>query len=214
MSANQLRENLITDDFGFLRYMYGIRTALQNAGAMMDYGTIVAGNVGYRPRFENQNAAMMVMGSWYIGELASRAGFNWGMAPVPQMPGFTEIRTMGNVTPVGIPVRARNVEEAWRFIEWSTGEAGALILAEAGIPSAFKNDRVMNTFFNLPGMPTDALSRRAFNPDSVMTEWPMHPLSGTIDSILNQEHQLILVGESTIEAGIRRMGERAAREIR
>jgi len=213
LSANQLRQNLITDDFSFLRYMYEIRLAMQNAGAIMPLGTIMAANVGYRPRFENENAAMIIMGSWYIGELADRATFNWGIAPVPQMPGSTEIRTMGNVTPVGIPVNARNAEEAWRFIEWSTGEGGALILAEAGIPSAFKNDRVNNTFFNLPGMPTDALSRRAFNPDSVMTEWPMHPLSGAIDAILNQEHQLIMVGEATIDAGIRRMGERAAREL-
>ena len=121
---------------------------------------------------------------------------------------------MGNPTPIGIPAGARNVEEAWRFIEFATGEPGALILAEMGIPSAFKNDRVLNTFFNLPGMPTDPLSRRAFNPDFVSTEWPMNPLSGAIDSILNQEHQLILVGEATIDAGIRRMGERAAREIR
>lgn len=179
----------------------------------MDYGTIVAGNVGYRPRFEMENAAMMIMGSWYIGELASRAEFNWGIAPVPQMPGAREIRTMGSVTPVGIPVSAKNIDEAWRYIEWSTGEAGALILAEAGIPSAFKNDRVLNTFFNLPGMPTDSLSRRAFNPDSVSIEWPMHPLSGEIDSILNQEHQLIMVGESTIDAGLRRMGERTSRVI-
>ena len=214
LSAAQLQENLITDNFGFLRYMYGIRTAMQNAGAIMDYGTIVAGNVGYRPRFEEQYAAMLVMGSWYLGELAERADFNWGIAPVPQMPGATEVRTMGNVTPVGISTRARNPEEAWRFIEWSTGEAGAMILAEVGIPSAFKNDRVTNTFFNLPGMPTDAVSRRAFNPDSVSPEWPMSPLSGVIDSILNQEHQLIMVGESTVEEGLRRMGERAGAEIR
>ena len=215
LSAVQLQQNLITDDFGFLRYMYQIRTAMQNAGSIMDYGTIVAGNVGYRPRFENQLAAMMIMGSWYIGELADRATFNWGIAPVPQMPGSTGgIRTMGNPTPIGIPTGARNVEEAWRFIEFATGEAGALILAELGIPSAFKNDRVNNTFFNLPGMPTDPLSRRAFNPDFVYTEWPMNPLSGAVDSILNQEHQLILVGEATIDDGIRRMGERAAREIR
>ena len=213
LSANQLQRSLITDDFSFLRYMYQIRTAMQNAGAIMDLGTIMAANVGYRPRFEMQNAAMIIMGSWYIGELADRATINWGIAPVPQMPGATEVRTMGNVTPIGIPVSARHVEEAWRFIEWSTGEGGALILAEAGIPSAFKNDMVNNTFFGLPGMPTDALSRRAFNPDSVLTEWPMHPLSGAIDAILNQEHQLIMVGESSIDEGIRRMGERAAREL-
>jgi multiple sugar transport system substrate-binding protein len=213
MSAVQLRANQITDDFSWLRHMYEVRLAMQNAGAIMDYGTIVAANVGYRPRFENQNAAMMIMGSWYIGELADRADFNWGIAPVPQMPGATEIRTMGNVTPVGIPIGARHVEEAWRFIEWSTGEAGAMILANVGIPSAFKNDMVTTTFFNLPGMPTDALSRRAFNPDSVSPEWPMHPLSGVIDSILNQEHQLILAGESSIDEGLRRMGERAAVEL-
>ena len=213
MSAVQLRANQISNDFSFLRYMYQIRTAMQNAGAIMDYPTIVAANVGYRPRFEEQLAAMMVMGSWYLGELADRATFNWGIAPVPQMPGATEIRTMGNVTPVAIPSSARNVEEAWRFIEWSTGEAGAMILAEVGIPSAFKNDRVTSTFFNLPGMPTDALSRRAFNPDSVSPEWPMHPLTGVIDSILNQEHQLIMAGESSIDDGIRRMNERVSREL-
>ena len=213
MSAAQLQANLISTDFSFLRYMYQIRTDMQNANAIMDYPTIVAANVGYRPRFEEQLAAMMAMGSWYLGELADRATFRWGIAPVPQMPGAREIRTMGNVTPVAIPTRARNVEEAWRFIEWSTGEAGAMILAEVGIPSAFKNDRVTSTFFNLPGMPTDALSRRAFNPDSVSPEWPMHPLTGPINSILNQEHQLILAGEATIDEGIRRMGERASREF-
>jgi len=214
MSAAQLGENMITDDFSFLRHMYEVRLAMQDAGAMMPFGTIMAANVGYRPRFELENAAMIVMGSWYIGELAERATFNWGMAPIPQMPGATEIRTMGNSTSVGISANSRNVEEAWRFIEFATGEAGALILAELGIPSAFSNDRVMDTFLSMPGMPTDELSRRAFNPDVVMAEWPVHPLSGVIDNILNQEHQLIMVGESSIDEGLRRMGERAGVEIR
>jgi len=213
MAGAQLDEFMIQDDYGWLEYIYQIRMDMQDAGAIMDLGTIIAGSVGYRPRFEMENAAMIVMGSWYIGELAERAEFNWGIAPVPQMPGATEIRTMGGVTPIAIGANANHPEEALRFLEWVSGEGGALVLAEVGIPSAFMNDAVMDRFFSMPGMPTDDLSRRAFNPDFVRAEFPQHPLSGIVDSILLEEHQLIFVGDHSIEEGLRRMGERVGREL-
>jgi len=214
MSGAQLGRSMVTDDFSFLRHMYEVRLAMQDANAMMPLGTILAANIGYRPRFEMGNAAMIVMGSWYIGELAERADFNWGIAPVPQMPGATEVRTMGNTVPIGMSVHSRHQDEAWRFIEWASGEGGALILANVGIPSAFNNDRVRDTFLSLPGMPQDPLSRRALTPDVVSIEWPMNPITGIISTMLNEEHQLIMVGENTIDEGIRRMGERAAVELR
>ena len=213
MAGAQMDEFMIQDDYSWLQYIYEIRMAMQDAGAIMDLGTIIAGSVGYRPRFEMQNAAMLVMGSWYIGELADRADFRWGIAPVPQMPGATEVRTMGGVVPVAVGANASHPEEAKRFVEWASGEGGALVLAEVGIPSAFMNDTVMDRFFSMSGMPTDDLSRRAFNPDFVRAEFPQHPLSGITDSILMEEHQLIFVGDHSIEEGLRRMGERVGREL-
>ncbi|MCL2286520.1 MAG: extracellular solute-binding protein [Firmicutes bacterium] len=216
MSAAQLGEHMFQTDYSWLTHMYEIRTSLQNLGAMMDIGTIRAANVGYRPRFEDGHAAMIVMGSWYIGELAERATFNWGIAPVPQMPNSPtpgQVRTMGNVTPIAIPVTARHPEEALRFVEWISGEEGALILADLGIPSAFMNDNVMDRFFAMPGMPLDDLSRRAFSPDIVVAEWPLSPLTGAVDQILSEENELIMVGANSIEDGIRNMNERVSRVL-
>ena len=210
LSAAQLGEDMIQEDYSWLAYLYEIYISLQDQGAIMDLGTIQAANVGYRPRFEDQQAAMIVMGSWYIGELAERAEFNWGIAPVPHMPGATEYRTMGNVTPVGIPITASHPEEALRFIEWVTGEEGASILAGQGIPSAFMNDTVRDIFFGVPGMPLDELSQRAFNPDVVVPEWPLHPLTTAVDQILTEEHELIFVGDNTIEEGIQNMNQRVS----
>ena len=211
MSGAQLDEDMIQEDYSWLAYLYEIYVSLQDQGAIMNLGEIQAANVGYRPRFEDQQAAMIVMGSWYIGELAERAEFNWGIAPVPQMTAGGEIRTMGNVTPVAIPVTANHPEEALRFIEWITGEEGALILAGLGIPSAFMNDTVMDAFFAMDGMPLDDLSRAAFTPDYVRAEWPLHPLTGAVNEILGEEHELILVGANSIEEGIRSMNERVGR---
>ena len=213
IAGAQAGESLINTDYGFLADMYQMNLDMMEAGTIMDFGTILAANVGYRPRFEEQNAAMIPMGSWYIGELAERALFNWGIAPLPQRAGATGITTLGNVTPIGIGANAAHPEEAMRFIQFATGEEGALILASMGIPSAFSSPAITETFFGLPGMPTDELSARAFNPDVVIREWPIHPLSSIINNIMNEEHQLILIRDNTVEDGIRRMEERVAQVL-
>jgi multiple sugar transport system substrate-binding protein len=213
IAGAQAGQSLINTDYSFMADMYNLRLDLMEAGAIMDFGTILAANVGYRPRFEDQLAAMIPMGSWYLGELAERATFNWGIAPMPQRPGATGVTTLGNVTPIGIGANANNPEEAMRFIQFATGEEGALILADVGIPAAFSSPRVTDAFFSLPGMPQDELSMRAFNPDVVVREWPIHPLSGIASSILGEEHQLILIRDNTVEEGLQRMAERVGAEI-
>jgi len=212
IAGAQAGQSLINIDYSFLYDMYTMRLNMMRDGTIMDFGVISAANVGYRPRFEDGNAAMIPMGSWYIGELAERAEFNWGIAPMPQRPGATGITTLGNVTPIGISVNAAHPEEAMMFLEFATGEEGALILADVGIPSAFSSPAVTDAFFGQPGMPLDDLSMRAFNPDVVIREWPIHPDSGIAASILDQEHQLILIGDNTVAEGLARMAERVAAE--
>ena len=213
IAGAQAGQSLINTDYSFLADAYNLRLAMMEEGSIMDFGVIMATNLGYRPHFEEQNAAMMPMGSWYLGEMAERATFNWGIAPMPQIADASGITTLGNVTPIGIGVNSNHPEEAMRFIEFATGEDGALILAEVGIPSAFSSPAVTAAFFGLDGMPQDALSMRAFNPDVVVREWPIHPLSGIAASILGEEHQLILIRDITVEEGIRRMEERVATEM-
>jgi len=213
IAGAQAGQSLINTDYSFLYDAYTMRLNMINDGTIMDFGVIMAANVGYRPRFEDGNAAMIPMGSWYLGELAERATFNWGLAPMPQLPGATGTTTLGNVTPIGIPTSAAHPAEAMKFIEFATGEEGALILANVGIPSAFSSPAVTETFFAMPGMPLDELSMRAFNPDVVVREWPIHPLSGIASAILGEEHQLILIGDNSVADGIRRMEERVAAEI-
>ena len=213
IAGAQAGQSLINDDYSFLYDFYTLQLELMEAGAQMDFGTILAANVGYRPRFEDQLAAMIPMGSWYIGELAERATFNWGIAPMPQRTGATQVATLGNVVPIGVGVNAAHPEEAMRFIQFATGEAGALILAEIGVPAAYSSPAVTEAFFAMPGMPQDELSMRAFNPDVVVREWPIHPHSGIAASILGEEHQLILIRDNSVADGLERMRTRVASEL-
>ena len=55
----------------------------------MDFGTAKSTKVTYQSQFENSKAAMMYMGSWYMGTLLTniddgKTNVEWGIAEIPQ----------------------------------------------------------------------------------------------------------------------------------
>ena len=211
VAAAQTGNTLITDDFSFLADQYELVRQMQADESIMDFGGILAAEVGYRPRFELGHAAMMPMGAWYLGELAERAEFRWGVAPLPQIAGSGEVVSIGAPTSLGININSNHPEEALMFIEFATGPQGARIISEIGNVPALLTDEILDIYFSVDGMPQDDLTRRTFNPDRIELEIQTSPHTGEIDQILGQTHELIMVGELTIEEGIlelnRRVGE-------
>lgn len=57
-------------------------------------------------------------------------------------------------------------------------------------------------------MPTDATSKVAFEPKKIGIEMPQAKNSTQIDKILQEEHDLIMIGDKTVSQGIKGMESR------
>jgi len=98
-------------------------------------------------------------------------------------------------------------------VTWASGEKGATAIAKIGVFPSFHNTAVLQAYGSVQGMPTDAVAQRAFNPDKIVLEMPVSERSSDVDAILNEEHQLIMVGDKTVSAGIAEMDSRVKSEV-
>ena len=86
------------------------------------------------------------------------------------------------------------------------------VLAGVGVVPSYRTDEIDQLYFNLAGMPTDEISKKAFSPDEIKLEFPIDTHGPAIDKILQEEHDLILVGDETPEKGTANMEKRVAAE--
>ena len=62
------------------------------------------------------------------------------------------------------------------------------------VPS-YKTDEIDKIYFARKGMPSDEVSQKAFNPDTINLEFPSDKNGAAIDKVLQEEHDLIMVGD-------------------
>lgn len=217
VAAAQNDGDLISGDYGFMKQQYDTTVALQEAGSILDYATAKSQQTSYRTVFEGGQAAMMPMGSWYIaGILASKAAgttsVDWGIAPLPQA-SVGDSTTFGSPTAFAVNKNAEHSEEAERFIAFASGEEGARAVASVGTVPALQSDAITEAYFGLEGMPSDDLSKKAFAPETVALEMPVSDISSDVDTILTEEHDLIMTGEKSVDDGIAEMESRVTSEV-
>lgn len=218
ISAAQNGADQNSGDYGFMKDQYNTALDLQKNGATLDYGTAKSQKTSYRTMFETGQAAMMPMGTWYIAGIleAKKAGktdVNWGLAPMPQKTADGKVTTFGSPTAFAVNKNAKHSDEAKKFIEWAAGAEGAKAISAIGVVPALQDASVTDAYFTLEGMPTDALSKKAFAPDTTALEMPVSDKSAATDTILNQEHDLIMVGEKSVDDGIAEMDKRVKKEV-
>jgi multiple sugar transport system substrate-binding protein len=218
IAAAQNDGDQISGEYGFFADQYNTALDLQKSGATLDFGTAKSQKTSYRTMFETGQAAMMPMGTWYIAGLLKakkdgKTNVNWGLAPLPQKDANGKVTTFGSPTAFAVNKNAAHSDEARKFIEWAAGEEGAKTISKIGVVPALKNDSVTAEYFKLDGLPTDELSKKAFTPDETALEMPVSDKSAATDKILNQEHDLIMVGERSINDGIAEMGKRVKDEV-
>ena len=198
IAAAQNNGDQISGEYSFFEDQYNTALELQKSGATLDFGTAKSQKTSYRTMFETGQAAMMPMGTWYIA-------------------GVLQAKKDGKTRHVGVAnfttKNAAHSEEAKKFIEWAAGEEGAKAISKIGVVPALQNDAVTDTYFQLEGLPTDELSKKAFSPDETALEMPVSDKSAATDKILNQEHDLIMVGERSVADGITEMGKRVKSEV-
>src|SRR5699024_9143050 len=77
-------------DLSYLAPYYERLLAMQDAGSTETFSTVDSQSLSYQAQFGTQKAAMMPMGTWYIGTLLAQREsgdadeFEWGMALAPQ----------------------------------------------------------------------------------------------------------------------------------
>ena len=219
ISAAQNGKDQNSGDYSYFQDQYNMALDLQKSGATLDYGTAKSQKTSYRTMFESGQAAMMPMGTWYIAGLLQskkdgKTNVNWGLAPMPQKPDANgKVTTFGSPTAFAVNKNASHSDEAKKFITWAAGEEGAKAISKIGVVPAFQSDAVKDAYFKLDGMPTDDLSKKAFTPDQTALEMPVSDKSAATDKVLNQEHDLIMVGEKSVPDGIAEMGKRVKSEV-
>jgi multiple sugar transport system substrate-binding protein len=207
---------VIATDYGYMKPMYDMVVGMQDDGIVMDYGELKAGSIHYSGVFKNEQIAMLPMGSWFIGSLiaakdAGEIDFDWDVAKYPHPEGVAPGTTAGTLTSLAINANSKNKEAAWDFIKFYSGPEGAKALAETGNLPAMRTPEVLEVFSSLEGVPPGAAE--ALQTTTVRLELPMHPKVGTVEQILNEEHDLIMTGSVPVDEGIAEMTSRVSEAL-
>lgn len=202
---------VISDDYSFMLPMYEMVTKLQEDNIIMDYGELRTGNIHYSGVFKNGQVAMLPMGSWFIATLiqAQKDGefdFDWGIAAYPHPEGVEAGTTAATLTSLAINSNSNNKDAAWDFVKFYTGPEGAEILAETGNLPAIRTADILESFADIEGVPAEATE--ALQTTTVRLEIPMAERVGSIEQILNEEHDLIMTRSVTPERGVSEMTRR------
>lgn len=202
---------VIADDYSFMKDMYELMIEAQNEGTIMDWASQKAGNLHYRSLFYNQQFAMMPMGTWQIAtQIAAHengeAPFEWGIVKFPHPAGVPAGTTAGNFTGVAINAKSENPDAAWEFLKFYCGPEGADILVGLGQMPAGRTPEILAKIAAKEGFPVGG--DEALETVTVRLEAPYHPQLSAIEQILNEEHELILTGGKSIDAGLADMGKR------
>ncbi|MCL6613512.1 MAG: sugar ABC transporter substrate-binding protein [Firmicutes bacterium] len=210
------RYSLVDGEYGFLKPVYELFLKMQNQDrSIMSFAEAKTTSAHYRTQFEAGKAGMIYMGTWHIGQLISdkKAGkhnIDWGIVRAPRFPEQNPGSTVGLVTPCGINAKSKKAEAAWKFISFLGGEKGARIFARHGVLPALRTRPILELYTSIKGFP--AGGEAALEADQVYLEFPVHPKAPMIEKILQEEHELIMIGQKTIDQGLADM-ERRVKEV-
>ncbi|NIK61662.1 extracellular solute-binding protein [Kribbella shirazensis] len=216
-AAAQTGGNLLGGDYGFFKDQYQLTLDLQKDGVLMPWATAKSQKVTYNTMFSTGKAALMPMGTWYAATLlgdvkAGKTKVEWGVAPLPQK-AAGKVTTFGSPTAFAVNKNSKHTDAAKKFVEYAASEAGATAVAKVGVTPSLQSQKILDTYFGLPGVPQDDVAKKAFKPDEVVLEMPVSDKSADIDQILTEEHELIMTGQKSLDAGLNEMSKRVKNEV-
>lgn len=203
------KNTILDGTYDFLKPYYDLVLAEQEDGVCQDYATLKTSNLHYSGAFSQGNVAMMNMGTWFIATLIEKIKTgeytdcaNWGIAKYPHAEGVEPGSTLATITSLAIPANAPHKEEAWKFMKYVCGEEGAEIMASTGSIPALMNDDIAAMISAMDGFPQDEDSKEALQTANLYLEMPVSGKSSEIETALNEAHDNIMSGNSTVEDGI------------
>lgn len=206
------KNTLMSEDYSFLKPSYEQALRLQDEGIVQSYANLKTASIHYISAFEQGNIAMMPMGCWFIGTLINdkkqnNFEFDWGVTRIPHPEGVEAGTVVGAVTPIGINAKSDVPDVAWEFVKFAAGVEGAEILATYGGFPAAESDAVTAALANMEGFPEDG--RSALTTTGFVFDRPLDAKMASVRKVIEEEHDLIMIGEQDIDTGIENMNQRA-----
>jgi multiple sugar transport system substrate-binding protein len=208
------KNTIVDGKYDFLAPYYERVLKEQEDGIVQSYASLKTSGTHYSGAFFNNQIAMMNMGTWFIatqiekvknGESLSK---NWGLAKYPHPAGVPAGTTLGSITSIAVNRNSAKKEAALDFMLFLSGPEGAAILAKLGTIPAIMNQEVIDAIAALPGFPGDPGSKEALQVYKTYLEMPLHEKISDIEIVLNEAHDAIMTGNSTIAQGIKEMNDR------
>lgn len=215
------KTTLVDGTYDFLKPSYQLFLKMQNEDkSLMSLAQVRTTNTHYRSFFESGKVGMLYMGSWLIGSLLEDKkhgvhDVNWGIVKAPHWAGHTPGSSVMVLTTLGMNPKSSKKAAAWKFISFLGGEKGAKIFAKdatSQIP-ALRTPEVLNIYTSAEGFPA-AGGKTALEPGkgALVVEIPPHLQSAAIERTLQEEHDLIMTGQKSLDQGIKDM-ERRVKQI-
>lgn len=206
--------DLVSGDYVMLKdgleLLKGIQLEDKSA---QDYATNKSMGSHYAGMMEKGNVGMLYMGTWQMSQFAkmksqgiSDEQYNWSVAPMPTWTKDEAEATIGGVSPMLLSTTSKHKEETWEFIKFVSGEEGAKHLADLLIMPAFINEAVMDRFVQNEYFPEDG--KIALETEHIFMEWPSDKLSPLLSKMVDEEIQLVVTGNKSIDDAIADMESR------
>lgn len=163
----------------------------------MSYKQMKAESIDWIKQFESGNVAMLVNGEWTINMLkadiaSGKTDIEFDMAPLPLPDGISDQITVGGVsTFVGINPQSKNVDAAFKFVQFLAGEEGGSIIAESSVLPAYSSDSTKQAFLKATEI---SGSGYFFEANTVVENQPIAQID-EINRVYSEELDLFLFQE-------------------
>ncbi len=208
------KNTIVGGNYDFTKPYYEMVLNQQKDGVCMDYATLKTQGLHYSDAFAQGNVGMLNMGSWFISTLINKIKSgeytgctNWGMVKYPHAEGVEAGSTLATITALALPTSAPHKDAAWDFIKFVTGEEGAEVLAKTGNIPAMTNENIVSSIASMDGFPKDDTSKDALITSHTYLEMPANDKSSEIETVLNEQHDLIMSESTTIDDGVQAMND-------
>ena len=204
--ALQQGSYLTDDDLSMARESLRILQSFYQDGAHVSYNELLEHDTStyVYELFENGRTAMAIQGEWMVNILKDdRTDVNWAVAPLPVPDGVNADTTTGQYQLASITSSSKHPEEAWEFLSFLTGGAGASVLAQNAIIPAYNNDDIAQEYGRAAGAEgTDYFFRAQKYPEQI----PIAGYRETIDSF-STNAKLYFSGQYSLDQAMEMFNE-------
>lgn len=198
--------------YDFFKPYYEMALRMQKDGTIPDYASLKSGNIHYSSPFMKGDVAMLPMGTWFMSTLIQKTTSgenkaNWAVATLPHPKGVKAGNTVGSVTPLVINQASSKKDAAWEFVKFATGDEGATALSKIGSIPALTNASITANIAAVKGMPANLTD--ALKVTNISLDRPIAPKVVEVNKMLGEQHDLIMLGEKTIDQGLAEMAKQS-----